>query len=159
MTENRTTFSQVVETRCFFDATADRIWRVLTQFDAYRYWNPFIEQVCGPLAQGEVMQLSLKSRWGWHVRLKAVVVGLEPHARIEWMGSKFSPSLLLIEHRLKVVRNAEGAGAEVIHSERVSGLLLPLFRWAIKRDLQAGFANMNASFKSRLGIKAERWKP
>ena len=38
-----------IENGFWIDASSDRVWRVLTDFDRMPNWNPFITAISGPL--------------------------------------------------------------------------------------------------------------
>ena len=44
------------------DAPAERVWKLLTDFDSYPQWNPFIRNIGGLPAPGERLEVLLHHR-------------------------------------------------------------------------------------------------
>jgi uncharacterized protein YndB with AHSA1/START domain len=42
------------------NASAERVWRLLTDFASYPQWNPFIRRISGELTTGERLEVRLE---------------------------------------------------------------------------------------------------
>ena len=49
-----------IRTTADIHASPERVWAVLTDFAAYRDWNPFITSAAGSLQPGERLELRLE---------------------------------------------------------------------------------------------------
>src|SRR5918995_1652331 len=65
-----------------------RVWRVLTDFDAYPAWNPFLIRVQGRPAEGARLRVRIEipGRRRSASTLKARVVALETGRALRWRG-------------------------------------------------------------------------
>ncbi|KAB7619358.1 SRPBCC family protein [Alkalilimnicola sp. S0819] len=53
-----------LHTEIEIDASAERVWAVLSDFASYPQWNPFIKSVAGEPQQGARLQIAVQSRGG-----------------------------------------------------------------------------------------------
>lgn len=44
-----------IKTEIQIDATPERVWEILTDFDAYPTWNPFIKSITGEVNVGNTI--------------------------------------------------------------------------------------------------------
>lgn len=66
-----------------FDATPEQVWAVITDFDGYEAWNPWILRARGPVEVGARVDIEVRlgddTRTMWHR-----IVELTPHRRFCW---------------------------------------------------------------------------
>ncbi|MCP5077330.1 MAG: SRPBCC domain-containing protein [Psychromonas sp.] len=70
-----------------------QVWEVLTQFEQYVNWNPFIVNINGSVQQGEDLLMTMKLGRRT-VDTKVTVTEVKPFLVLEWEGSIFSSALL-----------------------------------------------------------------
>lgn len=135
--------AQFISTEIRIDAQPEAVWRVLTDFPAHRDWNPFIESIHGEPGEGE--RLRVRFRQGVTIR---PTVTESAHGRVlEWKGKLLLGGLFDGRHRFELL--PEGAATRLVHSERFSGVLVPLFR-SLLRETRNGFAAFNEALKRRV---------
>ena len=49
-----------IKTEILIRATPEKVWAILTDFDNYRNWNPFIRSVTGEVAVGNTITARLE---------------------------------------------------------------------------------------------------
>ncbi|MFC2087063.1 SRPBCC family protein [Bacteroidota bacterium] len=49
-----------LKTEIIIDAPAERIWSILTDFEKFPEWNPFIKSVQGEVKEGEKFTVTLQ---------------------------------------------------------------------------------------------------
>ena len=129
------------------DAGAERVWAVLTDFDSYPDWNPFITHLSGRAGVGEKLHVRMQPPGGRAVTFHPTVRAADAPRELRWFGRLIVPGLFDGEHTFRLEPLADGRVRFVQH-ERFSGVLVPLLG-RVLRQTQEGFARMNAALKAR----------
>jgi len=130
------------------DASPERVWRVLTDFDAYPEWNPFIRSLTGRCEVGAKLTVRIEPPGARSMTFKPTIRAAEPEHELRWLGRLFVPGLFDGEHRLEI-EPLDSARSRFAQSERFSGLLIPLFSRTLEAT-QRGFEQMNVALKGRV---------
>ena len=130
------------------DAPPERVWEVLTDFDSYDEWNPFIRRISGAPLEGERLEVRIEPPGGRAMTFKPTVLTAKPNRELRWLGRFLLPGLFDGEHRLEVEPRSD-QGSRFVQSERFNGLLVPLFGGGLDKTAE-GFRQMNAALKQRV---------
>src|SRR5829696_7101171 len=107
------------------NGSAERVWDVLTSFEAYRDWNPFIRRIDGVLAPGARLSVRIHPPGGKAMTFRPTVLRVEPDRLLSWRGRTLVPGLFDGEHVFEL--QPAGAGrVRFVHRETFRGLLVPL---------------------------------
>lgn len=87
-----------IKTQVDIYASAQRVWQVLTEFNNYPAWNPFITQITGQLRQGARVCFWFTLPFGGRLPARATILNLEPGVELRWAGALPIPGLLRAEH-------------------------------------------------------------
>ena len=137
-----------IETQITIDATAEEVWRHLTDLDGYQAWNPFIVSAEGNVAVGQRLTNRLQSPGGRTMTFRPTVTEVQPQRSFEWLGRLGLPGIFDGRHRFELAETPDGS-TQLVHSERFSGLLVRVLRRSLDRDTVAGFEAMNTALKTR----------
>lgn len=129
-------------------ATPDRVWEILTDFDAYPEWNPFITSLAGSPSVGGKLDVFMKPPGGRGMRFKPTVVAVEPNRELRWLGRLIVPGLFDGEHVFQIEEVAPDR-VRFHQEERFKGMLVPLLMRFIESGTQKGFEAMNHALKAR----------
>jgi hypothetical protein len=129
-------------------ATPARIWEILSDFQSYPAWNPFIRSIRGNLAEGERITGDLRPSGATGMTIRPVLLRVIPHRELRWRGHLFVPGLFDGEHVFEIRPLGDDACLFVQH-EYFSGLLAPLLENMLKTDTARGFVEMNEALKAR----------
>jgi hypothetical protein len=147
MTERR------IEAAVEIDASAGRVWAILTDFARMPSWNPFITSMSGNLTPGERLSVTIAPPGKSAMRFKPAVLAVRPERELRWLGHLLVPGVFDGEHYFLL----EPIGSErtrLTQGEKFSGLLVrPL--GGMLSATEAGFKAMNAALKEQ----AERASP
>jgi hypothetical protein len=140
-----------LETSVHIDRSAAEVWRVLTDFDRYPEWNPFITSIAGPLQSGARLSVSLRPPGGRTIRMKPTVRVVEPGRRLTWLGHLGVPGIFDGEHELVVEPGgpAGDQGSVFTQQETFRGALVPFVGRLLERT-RTGFEAMNTALKKRV---------
>jgi len=135
------------------DATPTEVWSVLTDFDRYPDWNPFIPSLVGRCEVGARLRVTLAPPAGRPMTLRPVVLAAEPVHEFRWLGRLFVPRLFDGEHRFLL----EPLGSDrtrLTQSETFRGLLVP-FTARVLDKTGDGFGAMNRALADEVARRRE----
>lgn len=139
-----------IVTRAVLPFSRAKVWSVLTDFVAYRDWNPLNVAADGDVAPGARVRMTFidPGHPGRTITQYVRVIAVEAPTHLEWVGSV--PALFRGEHYFQL--SGSGEVTEMRHGERLSGLL-PLL-WGPRRIEQQRLAYeaMNDSLVNRLNL-------
>jgi hypothetical protein len=130
------------------DATAERVWQILTDFDAYPDWNPFLVRASGRPRQGERLNLHMQPVGGRGMTFRPTVIEASPGRRLRWLGRVLAPGIFDGEHSFTIEAVGEGK-VRVIQEEQFRGILVPLLWRSLQRRTLPAFEQMNLALKLR----------
>jgi hypothetical protein len=136
------------------DASASQLWDVLTDFDAYPDWNPFIRRIHGQPTVGGQLEVVLEPPGGRAMTFRPEVLAAEPGREFRWLGRLWGiPKLFDGEHIFEIEPLGESR-ARFVQREKFSGVLVPLLARSLKTDTQRGFEAMNRALKEQVEAAA-----
>lgn len=138
-----------IEVRTEIDAPAEQVWQMLTDFARYPDWNPLVRQLSGEMVTGRPITVRLALGAGQPMTIKPTLLRFERPTELRWRGSVLFPGIFDGEHSF-VVEAIDERRSRLIHSERFSGVLTPVFRWLAAKQTERGFQAMNLALKKRI---------
>ncbi len=129
-------------------APAEQVWRILTDFDKFPEWNPFIRQAKGKVETGARLEVNLQPTGSRAMSFKPKLLDVEPNRKLRWLGRLLIPGLFDGEHSF-TIEPLDEERVRFVQSERFSGLLVPFFAKSLDKDARRGFEEMNHALKER----------
>jgi hypothetical protein len=129
------------------DAAPQRVWDILTDFDAYPTWNPFVTRIAGAARVGARLDVRLEPPGGMSITMHPTLLEVVPASSLRWLGHLLVPGVFDGEHHF-VLEPLEGNRTRLIQQERFTGLLVPFFASSLDKHTLAGFHAMNAALKA-----------
>ncbi len=130
------------------DASAESVWRILTDFSSYPQWNPFIRRISGEAKTGERLEVRLEPPESRGVTLKPKVLTIEPNRELRWLGHLLVPGLFNGDHTL-AIEPLEENRARFVQREAFKGFLVPLLARSLDNNTRRGFKEMNRALNGR----------
>ena len=137
-----------INTEVEISATPARVWEVLMDFPAHAQWNPFVRSIAGTPSVGQRLAVRIQPPGGKAMTFKPKVLNAQPNLELRWLGHLLVPGLFDGEHYFQL-HARDGGGTRLLHGERFSGLLVPLFKSNLQGPARAGFEAMNQALKVR----------
>lgn len=122
---------------------AEIVWNILTDFQKYSEWNPFIHSITGEPIVGQNIHAKIQN-----MNFKPEVLVYEENKEFKWIGKLFFKGLFDGEHRFQLKANANGT-TTFTQSENFSGVLVGLFSKKLDKETLPGFEEMNERLKER----------
>ena len=135
-----------IKTEILINASPQRVWSILTGFDAYPAWNPFIKSIKGEAKAGSTIVVRLEPPGASGMTLKPKVLVFQPSKEFRWIGHLLFPGLFDGEHRFELEDNGNGT-TTFRHCEIFKGILIPLFSKMLDVNTRNGFHEMNHKLK------------
>jgi len=129
------------------EATPDRVWQVLTNFDQYPEWNPFIQQAIGKAKVGEKVDITFHSE-SKVMTLHCIFIKAEPNKELRWKYHLILPALFSGEHSFIIEQTASNR-IRFIDQEIFSGILVSSQAKDIDTNTRRGFEAMDKALKAR----------
>jgi hypothetical protein len=130
------------------NASADRVWNVLTALDRYTEWNPQIPLASGVLEVGSQIELRLALPGRPPLDLSATIEEVRPNSLFTWRGHVMAPWFFEGYRRFEISPITEGR-VRVTHVEAVHGLFAPLFAVLMGSAVRKSQAALNEALRSR----------
>lgn len=127
-------------------ASADRVWQILTDFANFPKWNPFIRRASGEPRIGAGLEVFLQPSGAKGMTFRPEVLKAEPNRELRWLGHLLVPGLFDGEHIFTI----EPLGlnhVRFVQRETFTGLLVPLFARGLLTETLRGFEEMNHALK------------
>jgi hypothetical protein len=130
------------------DAPSNVVWEILTEFDRFDLWNPFIRLIEGKVAPGNKLVVKIKPPGGNMMTFRPVVLTADSGRELRWLGRVIFPGIFDGEHCFQI-ESLGDRRVRFVHSEKFSGLLVPLFWRSLDTQTRRGFEEMNQALKLR----------
>jgi len=125
-----------------------KIWEILTEFEKYSDWNPFIISIEGTLKVGNKLKVSIRPPDSEPMTFKPFVKKVVPGKQFSWRGNLIIPGLFEGEHIFELKKQGKGQTL-LIHRENFNGLLVSMLWKKLQPKTQEGFQLMNQKIKER----------
>lgn len=139
---------KTIETNIVIDSTPEKIWNILTNFEEYELWNPFMTKVVGNASLGSKIEVNIKTNSGKNRSYYPIITKCETNKELRWKGKSFLPGVFDGE-RVFVLEKSVDDKVSFSHKEIFSGLGVKLVGNKLDENLREGFVRMNEALKVR----------
>ena len=134
-------------TEISIDAPRQVVWNQLTDFAAYRQWNPFVLEAKATFKVGSTIRfLENLEEFGQHW-ITAKFIAIQAPEEFVWQGYVYAPFLFNVRHGFQL-ESIDADRTRFVHSHRHTGLLLPYLcdRGIFQRSYE-GYVAFNRALK------------
>ena len=135
------------DSRIRIDASATRVWDVLSDFSRYAEWNPLFPSAEGSLANGSHLKLTLKPPFGRRVELRGRIVRMETERELVLQTRAPVPGLCHCRSEFRIESGTEAV--RLYHSEVYGGGLLFFIAGERGMKMREGCFALNLAVKRR----------
>lgn len=138
-----------IKTEMVLNASKQKLWEVLTDFNAYPSWSTFIDSVNGEIAEGNQVKVTITPIGQKSMSFSSKLLVVKPNNELRWCGVLFHPFLFRGEHYF-ILETMEDK-TRLIHGEKFTGILMPIFNlFKFTENTKRGFEAFNMAFKKRV---------
>jgi len=138
-------FSKQLSSEILIESSAKRVWELITDFEGFPRWNPFIRRATGEVKIGARLEVFIQPSGTRGMTFHPRVLTVDPNHELRWLGRLYLPWLFDGEHAL-IIEPFDENSVKFIQREMFTGLLVPFTR-SLLRDTQRGFEEMNKALK------------
>lgn len=135
-----------IRTEIVIQAPAEKIWKILTDFDSYPNWNPFIKSITGQVVQNSIFKVVIEAPDSKPMTFKPKVLVFEEEKEFRWLGHFLFRGLFDGDHKFELIDHKNGT-TTFVQSEQFSGVLVPFLRKMLDTKTVKGFDLMNKKIK------------
>jgi hypothetical protein len=130
------------------NASAERVWHLLTDFASFPQWNPFIQSARGEPKAGVQLEVMIRPSGTAGMTSRPTVLMAEPNRELRWLERRLIPGLLDVEHIFTIQPLAAGR-VRFTQREIFTGLFSSFPARRRNADTRRGFREMNQALKKR----------
>jgi hypothetical protein len=131
-----------IKTQILIDSPVESVWNCLTDTQNYSRWNQFIRKIEGQFSANQTLKITIAPPDNKSMDFKPTCIALKPNQELRWVGKMGFEWLFRGEHYflLEKVNNQQ---TKLIHGEKFTGIIVPLFKKLRGNITQKGFELMN----------------
>jgi len=139
---------KTIETNIVIDSNPEKIWNILTNFEEYEFWNPFMTRVKGNANLGSKIEVNIKTISGKKRTYYPIITKCETNKELRWKGKSLLPGVFDGE-RIFVLEKSNDDKILFSHKEIFSGLGVKFVGNKLDESLRESFVRMNEALKMR----------
>lgn len=136
---------KTIKTEIIINASKEKVWNILTDFENYKNWNPFIIKSSGRAKKGEkltnTMKLDKKTQ-----TFSPKIINVEEYSYFDWLGHLFFKGIFDGHHYFKIEEVGENQ-VRLTQGENFSGIFSGLIMKSIGEKTMGNFVKMNNALK------------
>jgi hypothetical protein len=138
---------KTIETKIIINASTDKVWDTLMDFENYPTWNPFIKSISGDQKTGSNLVVSIHPPGASAMTFKPKILVNEFNKEFRWKGKLLITGIFDGEHYFILSSNGPDT-TEFTQGEKFSGILVGIFG-SILEKTKSGFELMNKALKEK----------
>ena len=138
-----------IRTEIDIKASPEKIWKILTDFNNYSSWNPFIRKIIGHPSEGSNLKINLYTSGGKSRTYKPIVTKVVPSKELRWFGKSFIPRMFDGE-RIFILEPLKSDMTHFIHKEIFTGFLISFIGNRLDKEMFQSFVQMNDALKNKI---------
>ncbi len=136
-----------IRTEIIIDASAETVWQILTDFESYGNWNPFVVSIEGEAKENAGLKAQLMIKEGKAMTIRPKVTDIKNNKRFEWYGT--TPLWMFNGRHFFEIEVVGRNQVKSIQGEYFTGWLKgAILRW-VGDQTRAGFIAMNHALKEK----------
>ena len=141
-----------IRTSIEINAPAEKVWEILTDFENFSSWNPFVTKAKGVPKAGEKIHIEVQIPGASLQKFKPEILKANENRELRWVGT--APVKTFRGEHFFIVEPIGKDKCRFIHGELFSGWLVRLIWFLQGGKIERGYELMNKALKE----KAEREK-
>jgi len=137
-----------LSTEIIIQSTREKVWKILTGFNAYGEWNPFIREISGDLKVGAEITVTMSIEGRATSTFKPTVLSVVENEKFCWQGKLILPGIFQGTHYFLMEEFEEGK-IKFEQGENFKGLFAGMILRKIGEQTLEGFKKMNQALKEK----------
>lgn len=136
-----------LEKEIIINASAEKVWEILTDFGNWENWNSFIVKSEGKAEVGTTLTNTFMND-GKEMTFKPKVLKAESNKELVWKGKLLMPGIFDGTHGFRIEELGPNQ-VRFVNYESFKGLLSGMIMKKIHADTEVGFEKMNQELKTQ----------
>jgi len=136
-----------IRTEIIIGASKEKVWDILTNFENYKTWNPFIISSSGKAIEGSKLKNTMKLGEKTQT-FSPQIIRVDKHKYFDWLGHLFFKGIFDGHHYFEI-EELENNQVKLIQGEHFSGILSGILMKSIGEKTMANFVKMNGALKTK----------
>ena len=136
-----------IVTEIEINAPPSRIWQILTDFEKYPTWNPFIKKISGTPARNEKLEVHMPDARGGTMVFTPIILVAESNRELKWFG-RSEGDVFNGEHRF-LIEPIENNKVHFTQSEKFTGSMVESLEGWLDTAVKQNFEDMNRALKQK----------
>jgi hypothetical protein len=103
-----TAMAKEIKTEILIQASPEKVWSILTNFENYPNWNPFIKSIKGEVKVGNKIMARIEPPEANGMTFTPKILTFETNKELMWLGHLLLEGLFDGEHKFELVDNKNG---------------------------------------------------
>ena len=86
-------FSKQLSSEILINSSAKRLWELITDFEDFPRWNPFIRKATGEIKTGARLEVFIQPFGTRGMTFRPKVLKVDPNHELRWLGRLYLPWL------------------------------------------------------------------
>ena len=125
------------------------MWNILSDFDNYKNWNPFVKSIEGHVKEGKKFKVTIQQPNSKPMTFSPKCLKFDKNKEFRWLGHLLIPGIFDGEHIFELMDTKDG-NTVFIQREKFKGILVPFIWKTLNKDTRNGFELMNHELKMRV---------
>jgi hypothetical protein len=135
-----------IRTEIEITAPPTKVWRILTNFENWKNWNPIINEASGIASLGSELSITMRGNNGKDgPKYKPKITIFEEPKSFRWRAKMMAEFLFTNDKVFELQETV--SGTRLIHKELFSGMFVPLFWSKLNQGVPPMLKSMNDSLK------------
>ena len=130
-----------INTSVIINTDTSTVWKVLTSFEKYAQWNPFIKSIQGNIEVGTKFHAEIDT-----MKFKPTTLVYKENQEFTWLGQLILPGIFDGKHSFILHDNNDGT-TTLIQKESFNGILVRFMKNKLDNDILKKFNLMNEKLK------------
>lgn len=135
-----------IKTEILINASPEKVWKVLTDFQAYPDWNPFITSVEGEVFEGSKFKVKIQTLGASPMVFEPICLSFRENVEFSWLGKLVTRGIFDGKHCFELIKMSEGK-TKFIQREEFKGVLVSFFWKNLDVNTRWSFEMMNDKLK------------
>jgi hypothetical protein len=138
-----------MQTSIDIQASAERVWQVLTDFSAYHEWNPMIRRAKGEAKLGARLKVHFQPAGRKRAQIFwPKLITVTPGRELRWLGWPRLPGIFDIDHYWIITPCGDNR-THLLHGTAILGLFALISEPMLEGSTRKAFMDMNLAHKAR----------
>lgn len=136
-----------IRTEIEINASAERVWEILSDFESFSHWNPFVTKVEGKPIIDEKLKIDVQIPDGSLQKFTPIVLKADENKELSWTGTL--PLNLFRGEHFYIIESLNENKIRFVHGEYFSGWLVRIIWFLQGEKIKRGYKLMNEALKKR----------